>query len=61
VSALFDLLTVHCFWPRCRHVERDADSRQASHAMQRHYDTAHDGEADRLLEEMYGPRPGGSR
>lgn len=50
MSALFQLVTVHCFWsPRCTHVVSDVDSRAASAAMEAHYEAEHQRDIDKII------------
>lgn len=46
---LFDVLTVHCFWGWCVHVETGLDPDVVHAAMEEHYETAHRADLDRLL------------
>jgi len=49
-EALFDLITVHCFFvARCQHTEQAADARSAHDAMERHYFTQHRAEISRMV------------
>jgi len=48
-EALFDVLTAHCFWGWCSHVEIGLDPDAVHAAMEEHYSTVHRHDLDALL------------
>jgi hypothetical protein len=41
MTALFDVVTVHCFWAWCGHVERGLDPQAVHDQMEAHYAARH--------------------
>jgi hypothetical protein len=47
-GALFDVVTVHCFFGWCGHVVSDTDPKAAHQRMEAHYAGRHDRDLTRL-------------